>query len=194
LTFFSALDFEFRQFKLRRDPNCPVCGDHPTITAPIDYEQFCGMPILDPKSIEETREEVEKAKGHAKPQAAGLDEKGLPKGYPFKPDWETTPREVKSKLDQHDPKFMLIDVREPNEFDITHIVENKNLYPRARWMQIPQALKGHENDEIVVHCKSGARSLQVTQMLRQQGFKNVKNMAGGILLWNKDINPGGPQY
>jgi adenylyltransferase/sulfurtransferase len=61
-------------------------------------------------------------------------------------------------------------------------------------MQIGQSLKGHEGDEIAIHCKSGGRSLQVAQMLRQQGFKNVKSMAGGILLWNKDINPGGPQY
>jgi adenylyltransferase/sulfurtransferase len=55
-------------------------------------------------------------------------------------------------------------------------------------------LRGKEGEKIVVHCKSGARSLQFTQALRQQGFKNVKSMAGGILLWNKDINPGGPQY
>src|SRR5258706_1929083 len=62
LTFFEALTMEFRQFKLRRDASCPVCGDHPTITAPIDYEQFCGVPILDPKSAEETAAEVQKAK------------------------------------------------------------------------------------------------------------------------------------
>jgi adenylyltransferase/sulfurtransferase len=47
---------------------------------------------------------------------------------------------------------------------------------------------------VIVHCRSGSRSLQFAQLLRQQGFKNVKSMAGGILLWNKDINPGGPQY
>src|SRR3954453_17467185 len=61
LLFFTALDLDFRQFKLRRDPACPVCGDNPTITKPIDYEQFCGVPILDPKSAEETREEVQRA-------------------------------------------------------------------------------------------------------------------------------------
>ena len=60
--------------------------------------------------------------------------------------------------------------------------------------KIAGKLAGHENDKIVVHCRSGARSLQVTQMLRQAGFKDVKSMAGGILLWNKDVNPGGPQY
>src|SRR6266550_4095818 len=62
LTYFDAMDMEFRQFKLKRDASCPVCGDHPTITAPIDYEQFCGVPILDPKSAEETAAEVQKAK------------------------------------------------------------------------------------------------------------------------------------
>ena len=55
-------------------------------------------------------------------------------------------------------------------------------------------LEKHKDEEIIVHCKSGGRSLQFTQALRQAGYKNVKSMAGGILLWNKDINPGGPQY
>src|ERR1051325_10239239 len=60
LVFFSALDMDLRQFKVRPDPNCPVCGNNPTITTPIDYEQFCGTPILDPKSLAETEAEVKK--------------------------------------------------------------------------------------------------------------------------------------
>src|SRR5947199_2513681 len=63
LVTFSSLDMEFKTFKLRKDPNCPVCGKNPTITAPVDYEQFCGVPILDPKSLAETEAEVKKAKG-----------------------------------------------------------------------------------------------------------------------------------
>src|SRR3982751_5010375 len=62
LTTFSATDLEFKSFKLRADPSCPVCGTNPTITAPIDYEQFCGVPALDPKSLEETQREVHDAK------------------------------------------------------------------------------------------------------------------------------------
>ncbi|HZN68157.1 MAG TPA: molybdopterin-synthase adenylyltransferase MoeB [Tepidisphaeraceae bacterium] len=222
LTYFSALDLEFRQFKVRRDPSCPVCGDHPTITAPIDYEQFCGVPILDPASLAETAEEVQRAKsnGHpgastasAEPGRAGpigaarpgsapstntapprpnLDDKGLPPGYQFKPDWETTPREVKAMLDKGE-KFVFIDCRLPNEHQITHI-EGAQLIPLQQLAQRMGELRGKEAEKIVVHCKSGARSLQFTQALRQQGFKNIKSMAGGILLWNKDINPGGPQY
>src|ERR1043165_8409752 len=75
---FSSMDMDFRTFKIRRDPKCPVCGTHPTITAPIDYEQFCGTPILDPKSLAETEAEVKKAKGLAPQQASpDLDAKGL---------------------------------------------------------------------------------------------------------------------
>ncbi|HEY2589762.1 MAG TPA: molybdopterin-synthase adenylyltransferase MoeB [Tepidisphaeraceae bacterium] len=192
---YSSLDLEFRTYKVRRDPNCPVCGNHPTITAPVDYEQFCGVPILDPKSLEETRQEAHRAKqgGSAQPApAANLDAKGLPPGYAFKPDWEVTPREVKAMLDKGE-RFYFIDCRLPNEYQITNI-PGAELIPLQQIGQYRDKLEQHKDERIVVHCKSGGRSLQFTQALRQAGFKDVKSMAGGILLWNKDINPGGPQY
>src|SRR5580658_2391212 len=193
---FAAMDLEFRSFKIRRDPACPVCGDHPTITKPIDYEEFCGVPILDPASAAETAAEVNKAKG-GNGVAQGksdpsLDSRGLPPGYNFKPDWEVTPRDVKKLQDDH-AKFVFIDCRLPNEAAITKI-EGADLIPLQQLAARIGELKGRENEKIVVHCKSGGRSLQFTQILRQQGFKDVKSMAGGILLWNKDVNAGGPQY
>jgi adenylyltransferase/sulfurtransferase len=170
-----------------------VCGKNPTITAPIDYEQFCGVPILDPKSLEETKLEAQQAKNPAKTQAASdLDARGLPPGYQYKPDWEVTPREVKALLDKGE-KFVFIDCRLPNEYQITHI-EGAKLMPLQQIGQHMNELKPHAQEKVVVHCRSGSRSMQFTQILRQQGFKDVKSMAGGILLWNKDINPGGPQY
>jgi sulfur-carrier protein adenylyltransferase/sulfurtransferase len=195
LTTFSALDFDYRTFKLRRDPTCPVCGDHPTITEPIDYEQFCGVPALDPKSLEETQREVVQAK-NPEPAAAApaLDANGLPPGMKFDPAWEVSPRQTKKAMDANGEKVVIVDVREPHEWDITHIVGKDKLFPRDQWPQIPAKLKGSENAEIIVHCRSGARSLQVAKLLRQNGFANAKSMAGGILLWNKDVNPGGPQY
>lgn len=194
LTYFDAMDFEFRQFKLHRDPACPVCGDHPTITSPIDYEQFCGVPILDPKSAEETAAEVKQAKqpASAKAPASNLDEQGLPKGYPFKPDWEVTPREVKSLLDKGED-FYFVDCRLPNECEITKIAGAK-LIPLQQIQQYGEELKKHKDEKVIVHCKSGGRSMQFVQILRQNGFKDARSMAGGILLWNKDVNPGGPQY
>jgi len=195
LTTFSALDLEFKTFKVRRDPACPVCGDHPSITKPIDYEQFCGVPTLDPKSLAETEAEVRQSKSgfSAAPKSdPSLDSRGLPPGYAFKPDWEITPREVKSLLDQN-KDFVFIDCRLPSEQAITRI-DSAKLIPLQQLAQRIGELRGREQDKIVVHCKSGGRSMQFTQILRQQGFKDVKSMAGGILLWNKDINPGGPQY
>jgi adenylyltransferase/sulfurtransferase len=196
LVTFAAMDMEFRTFKIRHDKTCPVCGDNPTITAPIDYEQFCGVPILDPKSLAETEAEVKHAKAvasGAKPQAdPNLDARGLPPRYPFKPDWEVTPREVKSMLDRGE-KFFFIDCRLPNEWQITHI-DGTTLLPLQQLPQRFGEIAGNANEKVVVHCRSGQRSLQFAQVLRNQGFKDVKSMAGGILLWNKDVNPGGPQY
>ena len=194
LVTYSSLDIEFRTYKVRRDPNCPVCGNQPTITAPVDYEQFCGVPILDPKSLEETKQEAHQAK-HGNGQSArpsNLDARGLPPGYAYKPDWEVTPREVKSMLDKGD-KFYFVDCRLPNEYQITSI-PGAELIPLQQMAQHRDKLEQHKDEKIIVHCKSGGRSMQFTQALRQAGYKDVKSMAGGILLWNKDINPGGPQY
>jgi adenylyltransferase/sulfurtransferase len=199
LVTFNALDFEFRSFKIRRDPNCPVCGANPTITSPIDYEQFCGVPIIDPKSQQETAEEVQRAQQKVHGSVAGLtpstpalDDRGLPPGYTFDESWEVTPRHVKSMLDRGE-NFVLIDCRLPNEYQITHIDGARLIPLQAIGQRMPE-LAPHRDEKIVVHCRSGKRSLQFAQVLRQNGFKDVKSMAGGILLWNTDINPGGPQY
>jgi adenylyltransferase/sulfurtransferase len=190
----SSLDQDFRTFKIRHDPTCPVCGNNPTITKPIDYEQFCGVPILDPKSLEETKREAAASKGGSSqpPPPSDLDDQGLPKGYPFKPDWEVTPREVKGMIDRKED-FVFIDCRLPNEYQITNI-EGAKLIPLQQIAQRFSELRGSEGKKVVVHCRSGQRSMQFAQILKQQGFKDVKSMAGGILLWNKDVNPGGPQY
>jgi len=186
---------EFRTFKIRHDRNCPVCGDHPTIKAPIDYEQFCGVPILDPKSLAETEAEVKLSKQPATAAKKGdpnLDDRGLPTGYNFDPNWEITPRDVKSMLDR-DENSLFVDCRLPTESQITHI-DGTQLIPLQQIGQHIGALKQHQNEKIIVHCRSGGRSMQFTQLLRHNGFADVKSMACGMLLWNKDINPGGPQY
>lgn len=194
---YSSLDMEFRTFKIRRDPACPVCGEHPTITEPVDYEQFCGVPILDPKSLAETEAEVQqvKDKKEGKTMAAvnpDLNEKGLPHNCRFDPNWEVTPREVKALLDKKEP-FYFVDCRLPNEWQITHI-DGAELIPLQQITQHGEELKKHKDEKVIVHCKSGGRSMQFAQILKNNGFNDVKSMAGGILLWNKDINPGGPMY
>jgi adenylyltransferase/sulfurtransferase len=193
LVTFNALDMEFRTFKLRRDPECPICGTNPTITAPIDYEQFCGQPILNAVSVAETQAEVNKALGKATDPRAGLDARGLPIGYQFHKELEITPREVKAKLD-NGQKFVFIDCRLKSEQAITNI-DGSTLIPLQQLDRVfEDTLEGKEDEEVIVYCRSGQRSLQFVSYLKQHGFRNARSMAGGILLWNQDVNPGGPQY
>ncbi len=93
LLLYDALGMRFRELKLRRNPECPACGDHRTITKLIDYHQFCGIP--------------------QQPAAAPAQETKLKQG-------EIDPTEVKQKLDRGD-NFVLIDVREPHEYRICNI-------------------------------------------------------------------------
>jgi rhodanese-related sulfurtransferase len=160
LLLYDALGMRFRELKLRKNPDCPICGDHRTITQLIDYNQFCGVPAQAP----------------APPP-------GLAEG-------EIDPVEVKAKIDRHDP-FVLIDVREPHEWQIGHIPYAK-LIPLG---DLPKRVNElNSADEIVAHCKSGARSAKAVDFLKQAGFKKVKNMKGGILAWSDKVDPSVPKY
>ncbi len=160
LVLYDALEMRFRELKVRRNPNCPLCGDNPTIRQLIDYEQFCGI-----------RGEEE--------QAALLESQ-----------WETTVEEVKARLDRGD-QFMILDVRNPEEWQICRI-DGATLLPLG---ELPARV--HELDsarDLVVHCKSGARSAKAVQFLRDAGFRKIKNVRGGILEWARKIDRAMPTY
>ncbi|MCX7713302.1 MAG: molybdopterin-synthase adenylyltransferase MoeB [Chthoniobacterales bacterium] len=160
LIHFDALKMKFREFKIRRDPNCPVCSENPTITQLIDYEEFCGIP-----------------------QARAAEEAEPP--VP-----EITPEELAQKRAKGD-KFVLIDVREPFEYEIARIPGSK-LIPlsslHSRMSELDTA------DEIIVHCKSGYRSAQAVRELQAAGFSKLWNLQGGILAWAERIDPSIPKY
>jgi adenylyltransferase/sulfurtransferase len=155
---YDALEMRFREYKVRRDPHCPVCGDSPTVTRLIDYQQFCGIP----QQVTHT----EPAKG------------------------EIDVTEVKQKIDRG-ADFVLVDVREPHEYQIASIPQAK-LIPLGELGRRLGELD--PDDEIVVHCKSGGRSARAVEFLRQQGFKDVSNMRGGILAWSDKVDPKVPKY
>ena len=161
LVLYDALRMKFRELKLRRNPECPVCGDHPTVTELIDYQQFCGIP---------------------QQQAAEAAEQGkLP---------ETTPAELKRRLDAGEPVFVL-DVREPHEYDIARI-EGTKLIPLG---ELPRRVGELDSTaDIVIHCKSGKRSAKAQQILKDMGFSRVTNLTGGILRWSDDVDPSVPKY
>jgi adenylyltransferase/sulfurtransferase len=160
LVHFDALKLKFREFKLRKDPKCPVCSENPTITELIDYDQFCGIPQA---------------------KAAEEEEAHVP---------HITVRELKTKLDRAD-KLQLIDVREPFEWDICHIPGAK-LIPLG---QLPSRMSELDSaDEIVLQCKSGARSARALKLLQEAGFAKLSNVEGGILAWAEQIDPSVPKY
>lgn len=200
---YNALDAEFRTFKLRRDPNCPVCGNKPTIFEPIDYEQFCGVPILDPNSIEETRSEVNRelaSQGKAELESKSLDDRGLPPGYTLREGVEITPRALKAMLDRGAP-VRLIDCRTPTEWDITMLEAGGSIdasrierVPLERVADAIASSKGREQTPTVVYCRIGTRSIQFAKLLKNAGVEDARSLAGGLLLWNSDVNAGGVIY
>jgi molybdopterin/thiamine biosynthesis adenylyltransferase/rhodanese-related sulfurtransferase len=162
LLLFDALKMKFTELKLRKDKNCPICGDNPTIKELVDYEQFCGIVPQEESSVDETL--------------------------------EIDALEVKKMLDSG-RDFKLIDVREPSEVQICKI-NSATLIPLGEIeAKDPKRLNGlGQNDEIVLHCKAGVRSMKAVNALIDMGFSNVRSMRGGILEWSEKVDPSVPKY
>ena len=151
LIVYDALRMRFRELKLPKDPACPVCGTHPTITALHEYEHYC-TPVDTP------RDAVRIA--------------------------ETTVRQLKTRIDAgHAP--VILDVREPSEAAICSLPGSR-LIPLG---ELPRRLGELDRGaEIVVHCKSGARSAKAVALLQEKGFTRATNLTGGILQWISEID------
>ena len=92
--------------------------------------------------------------------------------------------ELKDKLD-HKEDFIFIDVREPHEYVEFNL--GATLMPLSQFVTFLPDLEDHKNEEIVVHCRSGARSGAVKQSLEQAGYTNVRNLLGGVLEWQRQF-------
>jgi len=155
-----ALKMRFRELKLRKNPECPVCGTRPTVTHLIDYQQFCGL---------ESESDVQRAVKNGIPQLSV--------------------KELKKRMDAGENLFIL-DVREPFEYRIANI--GGKLIPQN---EVPERIgEIDRNQEIIVQCKSGGRSQRIAEFLKQSGFPNVANLAGGILAWSDEVDPRMPKY
>jgi molybdopterin/thiamine biosynthesis adenylyltransferase/rhodanese-related sulfurtransferase len=160
LVSFDALKLRFKEFKIRKDPSCPICGDHPTIHELIDYDQFCGIPQADAEAAKELEVPT------------------------------ITATELKTKIDRKD-KFVLVDVREPFEYDISRIPGSK-LIPLG---ELPARLSELDSaDDIVLHCKVGGRSAKALRILQEAGFRKLNNLQGGITAWSDEVDPSIPKY
>ncbi|MCF7762961.1 MAG: molybdopterin-synthase adenylyltransferase MoeB [Verrucomicrobia bacterium] len=153
LVLFNALDMKFRELKLRRDPECPICGDNPTIKELIDYEQFCGIP----------------------------DQPADPGQHPD----EVTVQELKRALDNPSLGIHVLDVRDPDESEISQIAG----VPQIPLGVLPDRFTELDpNQTIYIHCKGGGRSMKAVQFLKEQGFKYVKSVKGGINAWAEEVD------
>ena len=164
LMIYDALEMTYRQVKVRKDPNCAVCSENPTVTELIDYEAFCGT--ISDEAAEAARDStitVLQLKDMLDARAAGEDD------------------------------FILIDVREPNEFEIVSI-PGAILIPKGEFLD-GSALERLPNDKrVVLHCKVGGRSAEALAVVKGAGYSDAVHVGGGILQWIAQVEPDKPTY
>jgi len=179
---YDALDMNFHSIKVRKDPNCPVCGVPKEQVELIDYEMFCGMPAHDHSDFTTANGD------HSAMEVINV----------------TT---LKSRLDAGD-NLLVLDVREPHEWEIAaidgtlripkgDIQAAKNAVLAGRKLPEETILADiPKGREIVVHCRSGKRSADVIEMLTEIGYDShqLANLEGGILAWARDIDTSLPTY
>jgi len=159
LLLYNALDMSFDFVKLKKNPNCRVCGPNADVKELIDYEEFCGVPGHDHEE------------GSA---GAGRD---------------ITATDLAERVKTNHLK--LLDVREPHELQISAMPNAVNIplgQLAGRLAELDSA------EEMVVFCKSGARSTRALELLTSAGFKKVKNLKGGINAWAREVDSKLPIY
>jgi molybdopterin/thiamine biosynthesis adenylyltransferase/rhodanese-related sulfurtransferase len=164
LMIYDALEMEYRKLAVRKDPNCAICGDNATITELIDYEAFCG-------AISDDAAEA----------AAGSTIS------------VTTLEHWLKERDSGERDFVLVDVREPNEFEINKI-PGSVLIPKGEFLN-GNALEQLPSDKpVVLHCKTGARSAEALAVLKGAGFSDSVHVGGGVVAWVNQVDPSQPTY
>ena len=164
LQIYDALEMSWRQLRIQKDPECAICGKNPTVTGLIDYESFCGA----------TTEEAAEA-------AAGST---------------ISVGTLKQWLDDRDEgrhDFMLVDVREPNEYEINRI-PGAVLVPKGDFLTGEALSRMPQDSQVVVYCKTGVRSAEVLAMLHGAGLADAVHVGGGVAAWVNQIDPSQPAY
>ena len=167
LVIYDALELEWRKLKVRKDPNCALCGENPTVTGLIDYETFCG-------AISEEAADAAVDATISVTQLASM---------------------IKEK-EEGSRDFVLIDVREPAEAEINHI-PGAVLIPKGDFLngtalsQLPPVDSGKQ---VVLHCKSGVRSAECLAIVKGAGYDDAVHVGGGVVAWVNQIDPSQPSY
>jgi molybdopterin/thiamine biosynthesis adenylyltransferase/rhodanese-related sulfurtransferase len=164
LMVYDALEMEYRKIKVRKDPNCAICGENPTVTELIDYDAFCGA--------------ISDAAADA---AAGST-------------ISVTQLETMLKERENGERdFVLIDVREPNEYEINRI-PGSVLIPKGEFLNGTAIEQLPQDKQVVLHCKSGVRSAEALAVLKGAGFGDAIHVGGGVVAWVNQVDPSQPSY
>jgi rhodanese-related sulfurtransferase len=193
LMIFDALEMTWREVELRRNPDCPVCGDEPTLTELIDYEVFCGVKPEAGVTAGGAAEGAKKAAmgsitaPGSPPGDAPRDGAGDGSDGPRDEIREVTPQELVRRLESDDPPFLL-DVREPWEWAVSSLADRgARLIPLAelgsRLGEIPT------DRPVVTYCRTGQRSRVAAWRLTEAGRHDVASLRGGIQAWAEDVEP-----
>jgi sulfur-carrier protein adenylyltransferase/sulfurtransferase len=164
LVIYDALELSWRKLKVRKDPHCALCGEDPTVTGLIDYETFCGA----------VSEEAAEA-------AAGSTISVVQLEHMLKERAEGT------------RDFVLIDVREPNEFEINKI-PGAVLIPKGDFLNGTALEQLPADKQIVMHCKTGVRSAETLAIVKGAGYADAVHVGGGVSAWVNQIDPSQPSY
>ena len=155
---------EYRKLKVRKDPNCALCGENATVTGLIDYDAFCGA-VSD--------EAAEAAAGST------ISVKQL--------------EQMLGERDAGDRDFVLVDVREPNEAEINHI-PGSVLIPKGEFLNGNALSQLPSDKQVVMHCKSGVRSAETLAIVKGAGYADAVHVGGGVVAWVNQIDPSQPTY
>jgi molybdopterin/thiamine biosynthesis adenylyltransferase/rhodanese-related sulfurtransferase len=164
LMIYDALEMSYRKLRVRKDPNCALCGDHPTVTGLIDYDTFCGA----------VSEEAADA-------AAGSTISVVQLEHMLKERAEGA------------RDFVLVDVREPNEFEINKIPDAV-LIPKGEFLNGNALEKLPSDKQVVMYCKTGVRSAETLAIVKGAGYADAVHVGGGVSAWVNQIDPSQPSY
>lgn len=164
LMIYDALEMEYRKLKVRKDPNCALCGENPTVTDLIDYDTFCGA----------ISDDAADAAADATISVKQLEE-------------------MLAQREAGERDFVLVDVREPNEYEINKI-PGSVLIPKGEFLN-GSALEQLPSDKpVVLHCKSGVRSAECLAIVKGAGYADALHVGGGVVAWVNQIDPAQPSY
>src|SRR3954453_6229369 len=164
LMVYDALEMTYRSIKIRKDPECAVCGKNPTVTELIDYEAFCGT--ISQEAADAARDSTISVK----------DLKGM-----------------LDARDRGEQDFLLVDVREPGEYEIVN-VPGSVLVPKNDFLIGDALAALPQDKPVVLYCKTGQRSAEVLAVLKSAGMSDAVHVGGGVVAWVNQVEPSKPSY